>query len=204
MPQKIIKNIIYNYFSINIKMSKEDIHVELVSNILYLYGEINTNLAFKINKIINDENMKIQEIKNPFIASVNYKPMYLMINSYGGFLSDAMSIIDTIKSSKIPIYTVVDGFAASCASLIAVCGKKRFIKPMSSVLIHQLHGSVRGKYNDICDHKHQCDMYMQQIEQIYIENSKMSLQQVKDKLMHESFILANECITLGLADELYK
>ena len=63
----------------------------------------------------------------------------------------AKSCIDLIENLNTPVYTYIDGFAASAATLISVVGKKRFITKNSLMLIHQLSGSDTGKFYELQD-----------------------------------------------------
>ena len=49
-------------------------------------------------------------------------PLWVYINSEGGDLDAALSIISVMQSSKIPVYTHVYGRAWSSAFFIALCG----------------------------------------------------------------------------------
>lgn len=178
--------------------------VELHYNILYLYGEINTKSAFKFNKIIQEENQKIKDIKNPFIDIITYKPLYVFIKSTGGFVASAYSIIDTILTSKIPIYTVIDGYAASSATLISIVGKKRYIKPNASMLIHQVNGGISGSFQAIHDYSENLEQIMEKNKELYTKYTKMNITELENRLACDKTISAKDCITLGLVDEFYK
>ena len=70
-------------------------------------------------------NKKINELNKILLKqSIDYdiKPIniYLHINSFGGSLFAAFSTIDTIINSQIPIISIVEGAAASAATLISI------------------------------------------------------------------------------------
>jgi ATP-dependent protease ClpP protease subunit len=65
-----------------------------------------------------------------------HKNVLIRINSYGGELLPALGIINVLKQHRGNIITLVDGFAASSASLIAASGDARFMFKTSFHLVH--------------------------------------------------------------------
>lgn len=180
-------------------------NVEIQGNNIYFYSSVNTNSVYKLNKIIQDECRKLEDLKakNPLIKNLTYNPLYLFIQSYGGSLLPTFSAIDTIKKSTIPIYTVVDGYAASAGTLMSVVGKKRFIKPNAYMLIHQLSSSASGKMNEIADDFENCSLHMEHLKRIYFEHTKISEEEIDEILSHDKWWPAEKCIEYGLVDKLY-
>ena len=76
------------------------------------------------------------------IPSEERKPIILYINSPGGCVTDGYSLIDAIRLSKTPVYTVNLALAASMGFLIFIAGHKRYALPHSEFLMHD--GSTMG------------------------------------------------------------
>ncbi|CED84174.1 atp-dependent clp protease proteolytic subunit [Phaffia rhodozyma] len=78
-------------------------------------------------------------------------PIQMYINSYGGSLTDVLSIYDTMEFVSPPIHTVCIGQASSSASLLLAAGAKghRAILPNASVMMHQPYGGRQGQQSDI-------------------------------------------------------
>lgn len=74
-----------------------------------------------------------------------YKPIWLYINSPGGVVYDGMSIIDTMRSIKSPVFTVCCGMAMSMGAAILSCGDVRFITENSTVMLHEVSSGTKGK-----------------------------------------------------------
>ncbi len=68
----------------------------------------------------------------------NHKTILVRINSYGGDMLCALSIINVMRQHKGNIVTLVDGFAASSASLIAAAGDARFLHKQSFHFAHKV------------------------------------------------------------------
>jgi ATP-dependent Clp protease protease subunit len=180
-------------------------NVEIQGNHIYFYSSVNSNSVYKLNKIIQDECRKMEDFKakNPLIKSIEYNPIYLFIQSFGGYLLPTFSAIDTIINSPIPIYTVIDGYAASAGTLMSVVGKKRFIKPNSYMLIHQLTSSCGGKMNEIIDDFENCNLHMDHIKRIYADRTKIPEDEIDEILSHDKWWASETCISYGLVDDYY-
>src|SRR5580698_7503218 len=63
-------------------------------------------------------------------------PLDVHISSSGGDVFDGLAIAEAIRSYSGPVTTVVDGIAASIASVIAQAGQKRVMAPGAMLMIH--------------------------------------------------------------------
>ncbi len=130
---------------------KSDTDVYSRGNHIIFKGDVNKNNVYQLGEEIHKLNKDFRELeKNLESVNVTPKPIYLHINSYGGYLDDAWAAVDFIKNSKIPIHTIVEGRVASAASMMSVIGKKRYMSKHSRILIHQLSGGVWGKSRSSC------------------------------------------------------
>lgn len=75
----------------------------------------------------------------------------IVIDSYGGTVYSLLSMVATIKSSTIPVATIVTGKAMSCGSVLLTCGTEglRFIDPCATVMIHEASNCLWGKIEEI-------------------------------------------------------
>jgi ATP-dependent Clp endopeptidase proteolytic subunit ClpP len=177
--------------------------VEVVENRIYFYADIDREKALKLNKTIDTLNNEFL-VKAQTMRMKEPPEIYIYMNSFGGSIIDAFSILDAVLYSKVPINTVIDGCAASAATLISVCGNKRYIKPHSYMLIHQLSSFVYGKYSEIEDEKENLDKFMEMITAIYKKYTKMPAKKINEILKHDLWFSAEESIELGLADEILR
>ena len=71
------------------------------------------------------------------------KQIKMIINSPGGEVPSAFALIDTMKGSKIPIYTYGLGEIASCGLLTFIAGAKghRYITRNTAILRSEEHTS---------------------------------------------------------------
>jgi len=174
--------------------------IEVVENRIYFYADIDRQNVLKLNKTIDTLN---NDLLHKSIITTNQSPeIYLYVNSFGGHIFDAFSALDTIMSSRIPVNTIIDGCAASAATLISVVGHRRFIKPHSYFLIHQISSAMWGKYNEFKDEMENLDKFMGMIKRIYKKHTKMPMNKLEEILKHDLWFDAEDALQLGLVDEI--
>lgn len=129
-------------------------------------------------------------------------PIRLHIQSNGGMLIPTFYVCDVIKELETPVHVYIDGFVASAASLIAICGDKRFMTKHSFMLIHQLQSQSSGRLNEMKDEISNLDFFNNNAKDIYFENSNISETTLDKLLSDELWIDAQQCLQMGLIDEI--
>ena len=132
------------------------------------------------------------------------KPIYLHINSYGGGVFAAFAAIDFIQQSEIPVHTIIEGASASAATLMSVVGKKRYIRPHASMLVHQLSSWFGGKLSEIEDDYKNVTQMHDTIKEIYKKHTNLCETDLEEILKHDLWWKADKCMQTGLADELWE
>lgn len=190
--------------------SIDDSCSELVSyedNHIYFYDEVNTKNILTLIKFIKQINKKLLIQKFEFMIKheIEFEPIiYLHINSYGGYILDALSGVDAIKDSKIPITSIIEGAAASAATLLSIVASHRQITKNSSMLIHQLSGGCGGTHEQMKDEIQNCTYLENICNKIYLQNTNKKLKKkiLDETLKHDLWWGAEKCMQYGLVDEI--
>jgi ATP-dependent protease ClpP protease subunit len=180
--------------------------VYMVDNHLYFRTEVTRNSIDKLNKELIAYNRNYDILKEMHKGyNIQPKPIYLHITSDGGDLLSGFYAVDIISSSKIPVFTVVEGYAVSAASLMACVGIKRYMTRNSYMLIHQLSSGIIGNFHEIKDNFENDTKFMENINRIYIEhsNKKLNKKILKEILDHDKYWNFDTCIKYGLIDGVY-
>lgn len=174
--------------------------VNSVKNHIYFYSGVNTkscmNLNMEIRKVAND----LMTNRNNFQNLDNY--IYIHINSFGGSVFAAMSTIDTIINCPVPIVTIIEGAAASAATLISVVADYRVITKNSFMLIHQLSSSTWGKMEDLEEEMENLRKLMDKIKSIYTDKTKLRGIELEEILKHDIWWDCKKCLEVGLVDKI--
>ena len=140
--------------------------------------------------------------KNSLIFQNDPPNIYLHINSYGGSVFAGFAAVDYIKDSIVPVYSIVDGCAASAATLMSIVARRRFMSENSFMLIHQLSSGLWGKYEEMKDDMKNSDILMKKIKGLYAEHTKIPKRKLNEILKHDLWFDAKTCLEYGLVDEI--
>lgn len=173
----------------------------ITSNDIYFYSEVNNESTFIINKSITD--LSKQLLVNQITFDLpNPAPIKLYINSDGGEVFGALSTVDRIRTSKVPVHSYVEGLVASAATLISVSCHKRYISKNSVMLIHQVRSWFEGTHENFKDENHNLDILSNIIKSIYLKHTKFNESELNDILKRDIYLNAEDAVKYGLADEI--
>ena len=168
-------------------------------NHIYFYGDVDSDSCLDLNRQINDLNKELLKYSIEYDAPP--PNIFLHINSNGGCLLSAMSTVDTIRNSRVPIVSIVEGSAASAATIISMVCHRRYITPNSFMLIHQLSTGIYGKYEEIKDDFMNDTKFMERLYSLYRSYTKMSDKKIKSILTRDIWWDSDECVKYGLVDD---
>lgn len=169
-------------------------------NVLF-YGQVSDESCLQLTSTLHAlDEMSRSNAKN--LPDNMVQPIELHIQSYGGMLMPSFYVCDVIKNLETPVYTYIDGYAASAATIMSVCGKKRYITRFSKMLIHQLSTGSQGKAAEIMDSMENINLFMDNIRTIYMENSKLYLPELNGLLSRDIWLNSTKCLEYGLVDEI--
>jgi ATP-dependent Clp protease protease subunit len=72
------------------------------------------------------------------------KPIYFLIDSYGGEIQEGMRVINSMEVSQRPIYTVAVGTSDSMGAIIHAHGVKRYMLPSAEIMYHLASANFSG------------------------------------------------------------
>ena len=175
--------------------------VSSINNRIYFYSEVNRPKNLSLNR-------KLAYMGTTLINRVNTlglsepPPIKLHINSYGGSLFAGFSTVDYILNCPVPVHTVIDGCAASAATIMSVVGHERYIHKHSFMLIHQLSSGLWGKYEELKDDMENAESLMDTIREIYVNHTKIPKKTLNQLLKKDLWFDAETCLKYGLVDEI--
>jgi len=174
--------------------------VTVIDNNIYFYCEVSKASALKFNiefkKLIKRN--RLIGIEN----DIDSPPIKIYINSVGGEVMSALSIVETIRKSPIEVWTIVDGEAASAATLISCMGHKRFINKNAIMLIHQLRTGFWGKADEFEEEAKNNKKLMKILKNIYLEKTNLNKEDLEKILKRDIYMASKKCLKLGIVDEI--
>lgn len=132
------------------------------------------------------------------LADVN-GPLEVHLNSPGGEVFDGITIYNTLLARK-DITVVIDGLAASIASVIAMAGNPILIARNAQMMIHDGHGMAIGNAQDMRDLAEILDRTSNNIASIYSDHTGRAIDYWRQLMKAETWYNAQDAIDAGLAD----
>lgn len=130
----------------------------------------------------------------------------LYINSPGGDLHGAFSLIELIRASNIPVKTIALGQIASAALMVFCAGTKgyRVLTPTTSCMAHNYSTQISGSHSDLMGVYNELKSLDNRIAQTFVDSSHGALtkKQVHSRLLKpvDCYIPVDKMIEYGLAD----
>ena len=130
--------------------------------------------------------------------------IYLHINSPGGSVTSALALYDFIKSFPMVCVGIVEGMAASGASILLCACAMRQMTKTSVVLCHELRhigfGYVHETWRNIQDQYENDKFFMEKLKNIYLEETKIPAETIDEALSHDIYWGIDKCKEYELCD----
>lgn len=172
-------------------------------------------MAFKNRELyLDDVNRDTADAFNTFIRIWNKldaeshisiderEPIKIYINSDGGDLAAAFSIIDTIKMSKTPVWTINTGCAYSSGLEIFIVGHYRIAYPFSSFLFHEGYTGFGGDANKFKNYSHFYERLLEMSKQNILDHSTLTEEEYEKVKKDDWWFLAKDAYDLGMCDKI--
>lgn len=128
------------------------------------------------------------------------KPIILYITSSGGDVNSGMELIDVIRLSKTPVYTVNLGYQYSMSFLVGLAGHKRFATPNAQFLMHDGSNFIYNSGAKAQDQMEFNQRLERRIKNYVLSRSNLTEQEYDDKLRVEWYLFAREAKEKGFVD----
>lgn len=172
--------------------------VDLRNRIIVLEGESDDNEV--------DYHMALQAVKQiMYLDSYGEKPLKVIINSPGGWVSQGMAIYDAICGCHNDVIGLVVGEAYSMASIILQACDTRIMTPNSTLMIHNGSTGIEGKTDDVINTAEFEKKINRICEDIYLgrikeKKPRFTRNQLRELLRTDTYFTAEEAVKIGLAD----
>lgn len=176
---------------------------QLEANGIYFLGEINDDEAERMGQAL--VSMSVER------AGRLDKPITLYINSGGGSVGAGLAMMQMIYRMRslysVTINTVVTGYAYSMGAIVFQAGDKRQIGSFSTLMLHSPQWFLSGSDQQIfTDYATLAKHYKKLVSTIFAQRSGKHTPDWWEDYIYsgrDRFLSADECLTLGLADEIY-
>lgn len=146
------------------------------------------------------EGITAQQVAEELTAKT-FSGIVMRISSPGGDPFEAVAIYNLLRSQGKPITAIVDGIAASAASLLAMAGDTIQMGQSAMLMIHNAMKLTFGNATDMRSAADTLDKVSSVMRDIYVKRTGMSGDQVQHMMDAETWMNADEAVKLGFATE---
>ncbi|HGI4411690.1 TPA: head maturation protease, ClpP-related [Streptococcus agalactiae] len=164
-------------------------------------GEVRT---LRIEGQIADETWFGDEVtpqlfKNDLLAGTG--DITLWINSPGGDVFAAAQIYNMLMDYQGDLHVIIDGLAASAASVIAIAGTTVSMSPVAMMMIHNPWTFAQGEAKDMAKVIEMLGEIKESIINAYELRTGLSRTKISHLMDSESWFNAKKAVELGFADK---
>lgn len=171
---------------------------------VYLWDEVNDDSCFKLQYYL-DRIVRLDSEEN--IHPLDAQPITIQISSYGGSLYDILSVISYVEElieKGYEIITIVDGYAMSAGSALAMTGTKRYARRYSTFMFHQLAGGTGGTYIEMKNQMAENERLWVLLKKIMLKHTNMTSEYI-DNIVNTNldyYLSPEQALEFGIIDEI--
>lgn len=128
------------------------------------------------------------------------KEIIVRINSPGGDVFDGITIYNRLKQHPAKVTCIIDGLAASIASVIALAGDEVIIGDGALFMVHLPWTMTAGNRNELENTINRLIDVEEQLITIYAKKCKMPRAEIRAMLEAETWLDSSQAIEMGFVD----
>lgn len=164
---------------------------------LYLYGYIRS--AYRWDSDDDETFISANRVKKS-LGNLGGKNINVHINSGGGDVFESIAICNLLKQHDGDINVIVDGYAGSGASVIAMAGETITMFSNSMMMIHKAWTWADGNADELRKIADDLDKIDTSVRASYKARFVGTEDELKQLIGDESWLTAEECKTFGFCD----
>ncbi|MBQ6737240.1 MAG: Clp protease ClpP [Synergistaceae bacterium] len=171
-------------------------------------GQLNNNaeiLLYDIISSIHNEEIGVTNAKhfNDEIKALgNVESITVRINSIGGDVYQGIAMYHSLKMCNAKIHVIIDGIAASSASIVAMAGDKISMPENSLLMIHNPYSGFFGDVNDLQTAVEALARMQECFVGIYQSKTGLVKEKILALMNKETWLSADEAKNLHFCDEI--
>ena len=164
---------------------------------LYIYSTVEADSWWK------ESETSAAHFRDMLALHRDAKEIKIYINSLGGSVMEGIAIYNQLKRHSAHKTVVIDGFACSIASVIAMAGDTVIMPKNTVMMIHNAWTIAMGNPAELRKAADDLDIINQASKQAYLEKSggKITEETLTELLDAETYLTAEQCIAYGFADK---
>lgn len=135
------------------------------------------------------------------LEQIDAPRMCIRLNSPGGDVFEAIAIMNALRNHPAKVTTMVEGLAASAASVLAVGASDELVMcPHSEMMIHHAWSTAVGDFAELNRIADRLAAESRRIAGVYAEKTGRPVDDWLEMMTAETWFTAEEAVEVGLAD----
>lgn len=149
-----------------------------------------------------DEGITGKSFTNELSAAGKDRELNVHINSVGGNVMDGTVIYNALLNHQGAVNIIIDGYAISMASVIAMAGDTVKINSTGMLMIHKPLNGCYGNATDMRKNADTLDKVEAALSSAYLNQTDLSAETIAEMLEAETWLTATEAKEHGFVDEI--
>lgn len=169
---------------------------------LYIYGEVKGDSFNWWTEEVTKSETSANHFKEELAKYPNITEIRIYINSCGGSVFEGTAIYNQLRRHTARKVVTVDGFACSIASVIAMAGDEVIMPRNALMMVHNMAMGIYGNPAELRKAADDLDVINASGRNAYLAKAgdKLEESKLRDMMDKETWLTAEQCIELGLAD----
>jgi ATP-dependent protease ClpP protease subunit len=134
------------------------------------------------------------------LRAINAQSITLRLASPGGDVADGLAILNALRAHPAMVNVIVEGWAASAASFIAMAGDTVQMAPNSMIMIHDAMTICVGNAEEMLETAALLDKHSENIADVYQRRAGGTVAEWRQRMRDTTWFTAQEAVDVGLAD----
>ena len=130
------------------------------------------------------------------------KHIVVNVHSLGGFFLEGIAIMNQLREHPAKVTMVVQGVAASMASLMLMAADTVRVHEASWIMIHEAEVTAQGRASELENHAEWLKEDNEQAAQLYSSRTGIAVEEIHKMMTAETWMTGAQAVDLGFADEL--
>ena len=136
------------------------------------------------------------------IEPKNRKPIKIYVDSFGGSLVDTFTMVDAIRNSKTPVWTICTGAAYSGGFFTFIAGHRRIAYLLASFLYHEGATGTSGDAGKFRNYAAFYEKQLAQLKDIVLKHTTITEELYEKHVKDDWWFTAEEAFEHGICDEI--
>ncbi len=159
-------------------------------------------LELVIHGVIGENAGMDSQTVSDCLAAYEGSQITVSINSPGGSAADGIAIYNMLKRHPANVKVIIDGLAASAASVIAMAGDLVEMSDSAMMMIHDPMVNCSGNASEMRNTADTLDKWASAIANSYLNHFNVGLNEIRVMMAKETWLTAEETFGYGIVSQL--